>query len=114
VLFACLFLTNLEASLEIPHSAVEPGPSISHPIHNRWIPLKENPTFQIDFWAQPSRIFSCGTIPDQILSLATMQVIRSIRDAISYCIGKKQQFSLDGLPVEILSSISELLSCEDI
>lgn len=41
MLFACLFPTNLEASLEIPHSAVESGPSISHPIHNRWIALKK-------------------------------------------------------------------------
>lgn len=43
-----------------------------------------------------------------------MQVIQSIRQAIFYCIGKEQQFSLDGLPVEIVSSISDLLSNEDI
>lgn len=44
-----------------------------------------------------------------------MQVVQPIREAIfHYCIDKEQKRTLDGLPVEILLLISDLLSYEDI
>lgn len=43
-----------------------------------------------------------------------MQVVETIREAIFYCIDEEQKHSLDGLLVEILLLISDVLSYEDI